>query len=409
MACAPPSHYPQALVDKVEEVLAQDATVGPITKWSSVLSLLTDAKVAYEVQEVSPSLILVHPDNRSKLGVNPFNAHRVGAYIKRVGGDLRLLAGATAFELSALEPLRSQQVAFNKRLVERSSGMLAPVSGGERYLSVGCGHTAQFAKAVLAQCRTPQASLQDATGRLNLQHIAQGDPALLSMCSKGWTWVILPWQVEATWPSLPDLAQRALNASNAVASQASELETACAIAEFAQMHRAAGAEADWQSCVAAAAASMPPCVDYIGVLGKYVRLYGGGEGAPLVRYLDDFAKQFGENRRLGQEFMTAVTETTFAATRLHPFLRVALVAANLVSPKVVDGIAKLLVKTDVERLRSKDLASSIDEVEGAMAAAWAALQTAIMDKYIERESAYQLFGRLQTRFVLKMVGKARCA
>ena len=142
-------YYDPELAQKVKAILDQDSkSVGPITQWGLALEALREARIAYEVDEVNPSLLMVHPDNRSKLGVNAFNAHRVGAYIKRVGADMQELKKATAFELCALEPKRSEQIEFNRALVERSSGMLAPLNGGERYLSVGCGHTGQFAKAI---------------------------------------------------------------------------------------------------------------------------------------------------------------------------------------------------------------------------------------------------------------------
>ncbi len=106
------------------------------------------------MEDVSPNVMLAHPDNRSKLGVNPFNAHRTGGHIKKVGAHIGLLTKAACFEMSPADPMRSMQIEFNKRLVLQSDGMLAPVSGGERFLSVSCGHTAQFYKAALASCRT---------------------------------------------------------------------------------------------------------------------------------------------------------------------------------------------------------------------------------------------------------------
>lgn len=399
-------YYAPELVRKIQAILEQDSTtVGPITQWGQVLELLQEAKIAYEVDEVNPTLLLVHPDNRSKLGVNAFNAHRVGAYIKRVGADPQELKKATAFELCPLEPKRSQQIEFNRVLVDRSSGMLAPLSGGERYLSVGCGHTGQFAKAAGASCPTPQSSIADASGCLNVQHLSKDDPKLHVMLTRGWSWTILPWQCEHTWPQLPDLAQRALNASNSVASQASELETASTIAEFAQLQ---GSNINWDQCVQAAAASMPPCASYINTVGTYVRLYGGGNGAPMIKYLDEFSKAFGENRRLGEEFLRAVTDAAFPSlTTRYPHVRTALLATNLVSPKVVDGVARLLAKADVERLRAKSSIPLLDKVEGMMAHAWEVAAKVMVSQAVSTCKTYPVLGRLHTRTILHITNKAK--
>ena len=216
---------------------------------------------------------------------------------------MELLRTATAFELCGVEPQRSEQVRFNQALVDASGGLLAPVTGAERYLTVSCGHTVQFAKSVSASCRTSQPSLADPSGCLNTQHLCKDDAALKTMVQSGWGWTILPWQAELTWPELPDIAQRALNASNSVASQSSELETAATIAEFAQVQLRSGSEVDWQQCAEAAAATMPPCASYVDALAKLARVHGGGQGAPMVKYLDHFAKAFAGNRRLGEEFV----------------------------------------------------------------------------------------------------------
>ena len=86
----------------------------------------------------------------------------------------------------------------------------------------------------------------------------------------------------------------------------------------------------------------------------------------MIKYLDKFAKRYGENKRLGEDFIKGVTETVFSASRRCPHLRTAFLAANLVSPKVVDGVAKLLAKSDIEKLRSKEHASQVDAVEYAV-------------------------------------------
>ena len=398
--------FPQDVIDNVQSIIDQPIdNMGVITKWNTILEVLKDH--VYVLEDVSPKYFLVHPDNRSKLGVNPYNAHRTGAYIKKVGADLVLLKKATAFEISPMIPMKMKQFEFNRKLVQNSCGLLAPVSGTERFVSVSCGHTVQFCKAALAGCVTPQTSLADATGRLNVQAISNGDKAFQVMLEKGWSWTVVPWPVEATWPSLPDLAQRALNASNSVASQSSELEVAASIAEFAALEQAGSGSIDWGRCGLAAVAGLPPCTGYVTTLVEYVRLYGGGPGAPMVVYLDEFSKRYGENKRLGEDFIKGVAETVFSASRRVPHLRTAFLAANLVSPKVVDGVAKLLVKSDVEKLKSKDLAATVDDSESELAEAWGIAERLWDSNICSREGLYPVIGRFHCRVVLWLTAKGK--
>eukprot|EP00959_Pyramimonas_sp_CCMP1952_P029315 615501-Pyramimonas_sp.AAC.1 len=64
---------------------------------------------------------------------------------------MRQLSHAVCFELGINPPLRWQHVAKNKSLVDRAQGLLAPVNGVERYVTVGRGRATAFCKQ--AGCR----------------------------------------------------------------------------------------------------------------------------------------------------------------------------------------------------------------------------------------------------------------
>eukprot|EP00959_Pyramimonas_sp_CCMP1952_P394416 8264446-Pyramimonas_sp.AAC.1 len=71
-------------------------------------------------------------------------------------------------------------------------------------------------------------------GKMNAETLDQ-DPRFHNALAKGWRWTVLPRQAEATRPRLPDSAQRALTASNNVASLMPELEVCASIADFAEL------------------------------------------------------------------------------------------------------------------------------------------------------------------------------
>jgi hypothetical protein len=264
-----------------------DRNMGVVTQYNEIRKILMDANIAYRIP-LHTDMFVVHPANRGKLGVNAHEAHRNGATIKRVGADLELLKKTTAFELPTSGERRDFILNNFDKIVKRSKGLLANRTGAERYASVGGGHTSQFCRAANAACITKQASISTASGIISKEKLMHNDTIFRVMLEEGWMWDIFPSCVEEKWPQLPDLAQRALNACNNAVTESSELETASTIAEFNTLQD--DGMDDWSVCVEAAKASMPPCHAYIEVVGAYVRQYGGGQGAPLIKCLDDFAK-----------------------------------------------------------------------------------------------------------------------
>ena len=80
---------------------------------------------------------------------------------------------ATTFEICPLEPLRKLQIDFDDTQVIASNGLLAKISGSERLISVGCGHTAAFIKAAMAGCRTDQLAIQKADGAIDCDYFCK--------------------------------------------------------------------------------------------------------------------------------------------------------------------------------------------------------------------------------------------
>ena len=234
--------------------------------------------------------------------------------------------------------------------------MLAPVNGREIALTLGTGHMAAFCRASNAGCKTPISYIKDAHGCINA-HFLKMQKDFKSMLEEGWEFRYLPWQVEAAWPDAPALIQRALNATHECRSPPTELEGAVTIAEAIESGD------DDKTAIDAAIAGSPVWAGYADKLLTLAKYYGGGkrDGAdgtkkvlvPLLHKLDAFAKRHGENRRLGEEFLKQVVELKFPNFEQFPRVVDALMACNLVAPKVVDGIARCLTKTDVSGLAAR--------------------------------------------------------
>ena len=235
-----------------------------------------------------------------------------------------------------------EQVEANNKVIIASNGMLAPITGKERHLTLGTGHCTAFCKAANAGCRTPISYIQDAAGNINVP-LLNMQRQYTNMLDKGWEFTQLPWQVEDAWPTSPDLLQRALNSTSEVHSSVTELEGAVTIAECLETGMSD------HDAVEAAASGNPLWEPYAKVLAYIAKRYGGGHQVPLLHKLDTFSKKHGENRRLGEEFLAAVVSSFKYPDPSIVLPRIVdmLLTTNMVAPKVVDGVARCITKSDV--------------------------------------------------------------
>lgn len=125
---------------------------------------------------------------------------------------------------------------------------------------------------------------------------------------------------------------------------------------------------------------------------------------PLATFLVAFSKLFGESALLGEEFMKLLTHYDFKVSgNLLPCFRVAVLAAQLTSSKIVDKISKLLVKSDFDRLKTK-CEAELQDAEKLLADSWSLVEKA---KHLEELKRLHVFGRLCIRVVLFICQKQK--
>ncbi len=271
-----------AMINAILKDSSED--VGALTKWNQILRILFEYRIPYK-RMVKLCELLVHPKNRGGLGLNAHDAHEILAKVKRVGADLEHLRKACAFEMSPLGVVRQSQIDFNKKLVASSQGLLAPVTGEERLLTVACSHFSAGCRAAVAGCKTNEQSLQGPDNTINLQALCTGDKnkVFTEIIANGFEFLIIPATVEQEFgPPIADLAQKALNTEHGTFSQANELQVMSSMALAAE---SAGGAPDWQSVINQAKAAMPPCSSYLHVLAEFVKNYAGGDGSPILKSL----------------------------------------------------------------------------------------------------------------------------
>ena len=110
--------------------------------YGNCLKILEKYKLAYKLDAVKPKFFLTHKFNRGGLMLSPHTAHRNATRLfLSKAADKKQLVNAVCFELPLSGATRASHLQANEQLISRASGFLAPITGDERYVTVGCGHT----------------------------------------------------------------------------------------------------------------------------------------------------------------------------------------------------------------------------------------------------------------------------
>ena len=179
------------------DALVKDGERGARTRWGEIKAALVDANLA-QLTHLHPNMLLCHNDNRGGHGLNAFNSHMLAWKISKVGGDVSELLHACCIEISANAETRKKQLDFNTSLVQRSGGLLSPLLGGEKFLTLSCGHTVGAARAINANCVTTLPALKDLVkdDQLTVKGVCGSDAVYTNMVTSGWQWLVIDQVVE---------------------------------------------------------------------------------------------------------------------------------------------------------------------------------------------------------------------
>lgn len=269
------SKVPPNVKGKVDEILASESPV--LVKVQSLVDHLTECGLAYKMM-VKPSEVLTHPDNRAGQMLSALDCWNKGMKMWSVGVRKELLTSSVAFELAINTETREKQLQSNQRLIESSNGLLATISGQERFLSVSSSHMAAWLKAVGSGCAGP-----NDMGPLQLRQGDSNSDVVSALLQDGWMWVVMSSAVEEEWPKLPGFLQMALNSTNSLNKQLSEIECAGQLAQGVLHGQALNvALEELKACA-------PSCKSSLEAIATYVSRFGGGQKMELVLFLLKFS------------------------------------------------------------------------------------------------------------------------
>jgi hypothetical protein len=384
----------------VKEVTALRASQDPPNvRLAAIVDVLKAHGKATELL-LTPDKVAPHPKNRGGRMVLASDCHKNGKDILGGGAKFSRIGESIAFEMPQCPAKSGQYTAMLQHLIHTSQGMLAPLSGAEVGLTVGSTNTAAFCRASMANCTTNQPGLANPNGRLHSPDSYGGDFG--AMCSKGWQWLLISRDVEQHFPDLPGWMSHCLNNTN-VAMKPKEIETAKSLAKLMQQGTSQ------EAAVEEVKESHPDCESYIDAVALYAHNFGGGQGSPLLTCLDDYVKILCcTSCVLGEEFMTAlVALKPKSLSTTFPFVRLACWLAQATSPKVTDGISKLLTVSDISKLRTAKVAD-IEAIELLLSQGWDLGPASHQDAIGHFDpDVVQAFGKFATRAIVHFLQKEK--
>ena len=257
-------------IKEVSGLLSPTCTLGINIRLQKVLTTLEEAGLVYS-SCLAPGAFLCHPQNRGSSMVNAFNAHKKGHDILEAGVKAELLPpNSLAVEVAIDSKVKENQFKLNMKMVSDSNGLLAPVTGHERFLTLANSHFVQWARAMDNGCKGPDGNPLTVT------------PDMKPLLREGWQWRIISSEAEKLWPQLPAFAAMAMNSHNTNQITSNELEAMMQLADLYQ----AGMKMD--ESIIAVEHSSPSCKKYMHDVAYFCKMYSGGESFPLLQRLDSY-------------------------------------------------------------------------------------------------------------------------
>ena len=251
-----------------------------------VLKKLEEDGLAYRLS-IPPKLVGVHPCNRDGYGISATEVHSLGSDIVGMGWSWKACAQAVCIE----DDPQSTIATHTADMVSASNGGLGRADQLQvKFGSLACGHTNRFLCAVLdaVPCELENLSVD---GRMSFSKIVGKDPGLQDALKSGLNWLVLKATVGVLYPTLPDLVQRAMQATGLAQRDEIEVQLLQRIQGAAKTMLARDKTVDWPTIASTVGKGRPESVD-VEALIRYVQKWGGLPHGAFIADLNAFHKVY---------------------------------------------------------------------------------------------------------------------
>ncbi|CAE7788980.1 unnamed protein product [Symbiodinium sp. CCMP2592] len=258
--------------------------------------------------------------------------------------------------------------AFNKAVIDRAGGKLAPLSLGPlRYSTILGSHTNQAFRLVVAKLAHANAALTS-EGFLNIEKVREVDAALADAITEGIEWVIVGHEIQDEFVKFATLFQAAGNACGQISKPEDEMQVAKKILLSVQgfMQLNGTNQVKYEDVSKEILRSKPPCAPWVCFIFRFVLQAPGGlspasSSTSFLLESEAHIRTHGRrDRSLGMEWWDAISaDAKGQKPRVlfkHAMLKLAYCEAN----------SKAVTASDVRKiLSSRDAVVKLDAAEDA--------------------------------------------
>jgi hypothetical protein len=336
--------YAATTVEEGHRILNQDAMAKPLrTIWNEFELFLARHNAIYDLNNAHTDLFLCSSVNRQRQMLFPMKTQLNLEKIVASGADRKELTNAYALELPTDPTMLEIEMEANRNMIKRSQGVLCPILGTERYLTVGAGHSTASIRSSNHKMKAVVQSLAGSDGTLNLTMARQKDPELEAMHAVGWHFKIIKAGAVEVWDKLAEMCEKAQNTQNNIGVPPTEIEIALrgAVYYFGCIKNNTPCKVE-EACQVAIA-DAPPCAAYAISLVKWATAYCGKD-AYLLTKISSCAETLANTWKLGHQFSTDLCEMRFADLKRPNccFVRAGMALFQMTGSKQLNGFGTTL-------------------------------------------------------------------
>ena len=188
-----------------------------------IVQMCLDVGLA-ERRNVMPRHTGIHPENRGKTGVDPFNAQKLTLNITIQGYSETKLENPMGFQKAAAGKLHDEQRAFNERNFAEGNGYIKAIDFGDiEYLPVTCSHT--HATVNIVEGGGPGFHDELCTaGYIDKNKVLQLCPSWAKPMNEGIPCIVFKRELDLACPELAPFLSKAGNQSHGVNTQQTRVQ-----------------------------------------------------------------------------------------------------------------------------------------------------------------------------------------
>ena len=334
-----------------------------------IVQICLEAGLAVK-RNIMPRNTGIHPENRGKTGVDPFNAQRLTLKISMQGYSETKLESPMGFEKAAAGPVHDYQEAFNEKNFAEGNGYIRYIPFREiEYLPVTCSHTHATVNIVEGCGPGLDPALCNDAGMIDKNKVLDLCPSWEKPMKEGIPCTVFKRELDVACPELAPFLSKAGNQTHGVHIKETKVQLMLTLNQcFVSRKRRAAIDGPaalaptWEKVVKEAVSIKGiDQADTLAELATFAAAWAGGDASPALIEVESYAKQ---RRTVGMNFAIVEHIRNLRKIKVHE-LMVQLSSEedhnqenaptdgtlNMLKPELFDRLPDLYIK-DVACVRS---------------------------------------------------------